>query len=104
MVKASEPVDLRLPSLGGALPRADERRYQLEEAHRLRVERSRRNIQNVRAVYLGEVGQTCLAVASAARYRAEREAQYVPEERAGLDMIAAAVETGCANIIGEMAR
>src|SRR5687768_12499714 len=100
----SSELDLRLSSLGGGVSPIEEQRHRQEEAHRLRVELMRRNMQRARAVYLGEVGQTGVQVQLAMRYQARHAAQLFPEERDGIDMTVYAVDMGVLNIVGEMAR
>jgi hypothetical protein len=95
--------DWRLPSLGGGLDPASSKQYDKQEAHQLRLERLRKNVQNARAAYLGEVGQTAKRVSMAAIWQTDYFARSFPEERGALDVIDQAIILGVANIVQEMA-
>src|SRR5688572_24756932 len=95
--------DWRLSSLGGGLDAVEAKQLAKQEAHQLRVERLRKNVQTAWASYLGEVGQTAKRVSKAAVWQTVDFARTLPEERGALDVIDQAIILGCANIVQEMA-
>jgi len=103
LMRQSDPINLRLPSLGSGIEPLEAKRLDAEEAYRLRLERMRKNIQNARAGYLGEVGETVVMVTRGLRQQVEAAARECPEERAQYDMILDAVVMGGIRIVGEQA-